>query len=233
MSKNVSKEKRQDLVGKIKQIHKFIASAKPDENTQNLLNWLSEIEKEINAKKFGLIFEEHKEAIDETLETHTPVLTENKKLFIDNGGQVNFLIEGDNLAALQLLLKTHKGKIDVIYIDPPYNNGGDDFIYDDKRIDKTDTFKHSKWLSFMRNRLSFACSLLSNSGCIFISINDNEQAQLKMLMDEIFGPDNFCGQIIWNKKSGGGQTDDFFVTEHEYILVYQKTKQFKWLDEII
>jgi len=233
MTTNVSKEKRKDLTTKIKAIHKYISTAKQDENTRQFLTWLSEIEKEINSKKFGLVFEEHREEMDEILDTHLPVLTEEKRLFIDNGGQINFLIEGDNLAALRLLLKTHKGKIDVIYIDPPYNTGGDDFIYDDKCIDKTDTFKHSKWLSFMRCRLSCACSLLSNSGCIFISINDNEQAQLKMLMDEIFGPDNFCGQIIWNKKSGGGQTDDFFVTEHEYILVYQKTKQFKWLDEII
>src|SRR5215469_18982682 len=126
MSTNVSKQKRQDLTGKIKKIHKFIAGVKQDENTRQFLTWLSEIEKEVNTKKFGLIFEEHREAIDETLETHTPVLTENKKLFIDNGGQVNFLIEGDNLAALHLLLKTHKGKVDVIYIDPPYNTGAKD-----------------------------------------------------------------------------------------------------------
>jgi len=115
MSSNVSKQKRKDLTDKIKAIHKYIASAKPDENTRNFLVWLSEIEKEINTKKFGLVFEEHRETIDDTLETHTPVLTENKKLYIDNGGQVNFLIEGDNLAALKLLLKTHKEKIDVIY----------------------------------------------------------------------------------------------------------------------
>ncbi|MDR2490328.1 MAG: hypothetical protein LBD20_02890, partial [Spirochaetaceae bacterium] len=104
MSTNISKQKRKDLSDKIKAIHKYIASAKQDENTRNLLTWLSEIDKEINAKKFGLVFEEHRELIDETLETNTPVLTENKKLFIDNGGQINFLIEGDNLAALQLLL---------------------------------------------------------------------------------------------------------------------------------
>ena len=123
MSTNISKQKRKDLTDKIKKIHKYIAGAKQDENTSNFLTWLSEIEKEINAKKFGLVFEEHRETIDETLDTHTPVLTENKKLFIDNGSQVNSLIEGDNLAALQLLLKTHKGKIDLIYIDPPYNTG--------------------------------------------------------------------------------------------------------------
>jgi adenine-specific DNA-methyltransferase len=117
MSTNVSKQKRADLTAKIKKIHKYIAGAKQDENTRNLITWLSEIEKEISTKKFGLVFEEHREAIDQTLETHTPVLTEDKGLFIDNGGQMNFLIEGDNLPALKLLLKTYKGKVDVIYID--------------------------------------------------------------------------------------------------------------------
>lgn len=73
----------------------------------------------------------HREEIDEVLDTHTPVLTEDRDLFIDNGGQMNFLIEGDNLASLKLLEKTHKGKIDLIYIDPPYNTGNKDFIYDD------------------------------------------------------------------------------------------------------
>ncbi|MDR0639740.1 MAG: hypothetical protein LBG27_12720, partial [Spirochaetaceae bacterium] len=110
MSTNISKQKRKDLTDKIKAIHKYIAAAKQDENTRNMLAWLSEIEKEINAKKFGLVFEEHREAIDETLETHTPVLSENRKLFIDNGTQVNFLLEGDNLAALELLQKTCKGQ---------------------------------------------------------------------------------------------------------------------------
>jgi adenine-specific DNA-methyltransferase len=111
--------------------------------------------------------------------------------------------------------------------------GSNDFIYNDKHIDKTDMFRHSKWLSFMKCRLVTAKLLLHNAGCIYISINDNEQSQLKLLCDEIFGYDNFCGQIIWNKKSGGGQTDEFFVTEHEYILVYRKSSSFKWLDETI
>ena len=83
---------------------------------------LSDLEKDVNGKKYGLVFEEHREEIDEVLDTHTPVLTEGKDLFIDNGGQMNFLIEGDNLASLKLLEKTHKGKIDLIYIDPPYNS---------------------------------------------------------------------------------------------------------------
>jgi adenine-specific DNA-methyltransferase len=222
MSTNVSKQKRKELVGKIKAIHKYIAATKQDENTRNMLTWLSDIEKEINAKKFGLVFEEHREAIDETLETHTPVLTENKKLFIDNDGQVNFLIEGDNLAALQLLLKTHKGKIKMIYIDPPYNTRNKDFIYDDDIVEKTDTFIHSKWLSFIRIRLFYAQMLLKSDGIIFISIDDNEQAYLKLLCDEIFGEENFYTQIIIQSNKRG-QTYKQIAKTHEYLLVYTKS----------
>ena len=119
MSTNISKQKRDDLLTKIEEIRRYISNAAQDENTGNLLSYLSEIEKDINGKKYGLVFEEHREDIDEVLETHTPVLTEETDLFIDNGGQMNFLIEGDNLASLKLLEKTHKGRIDLIYIDPP------------------------------------------------------------------------------------------------------------------
>ena len=106
MSTNISKKKRDDLLDKIKQIRAFIAAAPQDENTGNLLAYLSELEKDVNGKKYGLVFEEHREEIDEVLDTHTPVLTEEADLFIDHGGQMNFLLEGDNLAALKLLEKT-------------------------------------------------------------------------------------------------------------------------------
>ena len=117
MSTNISKQKREDLLAKIKEIRTFISTAPQDENTGNLLSYLSDLEKDVNGKKYGLVFEEHREEIDEVLDTHTPVLTEDADLFIDNGGKMNFLIEGDNLASLQLLEKTHKGKIDLIYIE--------------------------------------------------------------------------------------------------------------------
>ena len=196
MSVNISKQKRDRLVEKINKIKTYIASAKQDENTAQLLTYIADIEKDIKGKKYGLVFEEHREAIDEILEQNTPVLTEEKELFIDNGGQMNFLIEGDNLAALQLLEKTHKGKIDLIYIDPPYNTGNKDFVYDDVFVDINDTFRHSKWLSFMEKRLEIAKRLLSNQGFIFISIDDNEQAELKLLCDRVFGEDNFIATYI-------------------------------------
>ena len=148
----------------------------------------------------------------------------------DKDAPNHILIEGDNLEALATLAYTHEGKIDIIYIDPPYNTGNNDFIYNDSYVDKEDSYRHSKWLSFMSRRLRIAKKLLSDYGVIFISIDDNEQADLKILCDSIFMPSNFCGQFIWRKKSGGGQTDRYFVTEHEYILVYQATNKFCWKD---
>lgn len=224
MSSNISKQKRENLLEKIKEIRKFISSAPQDENTGNLLSYLSDLEKDLNGKKYGLVFEKHREEIDEVLDTHTPVLTEDKDLFIDNGGQMNFLIEGDNLASLKLLEKTHKGKIKMIYIDPPYNTANKDFAYDDTRVDATDTFRHSKWLSFMRVRLKIARNLLSDDGILFISIDDNEQADLKLLCDEIFKEENFFSQVIIQSNKRG-QTYKQIAKTHEYLLIYTRSPE--------
>ena len=133
MSTNISKIKREQLAEKIGALREYIARAPQDANTANLLQYISEIEKDIKGKKYGLVFEEHRESIDEVLENHLPVLTEDESLLIDNGGTMNFLIEGDNLASLKLLEKTHAGKIDLIYIDPPYNTGRN-LIYKNKTL---------------------------------------------------------------------------------------------------
>lgn len=226
MSTNISKKKRDDLLDKIKQIRVFIAAAPQDENTGNLLSYLSELEKDVNGKKYGLVFEEHREEIDEVLDTHTPVLTEDADLFIDHGGQMNFLLEGDNLAALKLLEKTHRGNIDLIFIDPPYNTRNGDFGYDDSRVDLTDTFRHSKWISFMSERLLVARRLLKNDGVIFIAIDDNEQAALKLLCDQLFGEENFLASIIWQHSIQPKGYSGTFSVHHNYILCYQKTAQF-------
>lgn len=225
MSTNISKQKREDLLNKIKEIRNFISAAPQDENTGNLLSYLCNLERDVNGKKYGLVFEEHREEIDDILDTYTPALTENKDLFINNDGQMNFLIEGDNLASLKLLEKTHKDKIDLIYIDPPYNTGNKDFIYSDIFVDSLDSFKHSKWLSFMKKRLLIARRLLSRKGIIFISIDDNEVAQLKLLCDEIFGNDNFRGQIVRGTGTPTGQGNAILSNEIDYILVYAKTEQ--------
>lgn len=224
MSTNISKQKREDLLAKIKEIRTFISSAPQDENTGNLLLYLSDLEKDVNGKKYGLVFEEHREDIDEVLATHTPVLTEQSDLYIEGGGEMNFLIEGDNLASLQLLEKTHKGKIKMIYIDPPYNTANKDFAYDDTRVDATDTFRHSKWLSFMKARLKIARNLLSDDGILFISIDDNEQADLKLLCDEIFKEENFFSQVIVQSNKRG-QTYKQIAKTHEYLLIYTRSPE--------
>lgn len=221
MATNISKEKREKLIEKINAIKTFIQQAPQDKNTKNLLTYIAEIEKDIKGKKYGLVFEEHKEAIDDILENNVPILKEDESLFIDNGGQMNFLIEGDNLASLQLLEKILKGKIDLIYIDPPYNTGGNDFVYDDKFIDSTDLFNHSKWLSFMHSRLCIAKNLLSLTGFIFISIGDEEVSSLKLLCDDIFGETNYisCCTRVAKRTSNKGT---FFKPTKDYVLVYAK-----------
>lgn len=223
MSTNISKQKRDKLIEKIKALRTYISSAEQDENTAALLTYLSEIEKDVCGKKYGLVFEEHREEIDEVLSTHTPVLAEEKDLFINNDGQMNFLVEGDNLASLQLLEKTHKGKIDLIYIDPPYNTGNQDFIYDDRYVNSNDLFSHSKWVSFMNVRLQVARNLLKRTGIIFISIGDIELSDLKLLCDEIFGEKN-CLSIVPRLMKTGGNKGRFFSPNIDYVLVYAKNE---------
>lgn len=179
-------------------------------------------------KRYGLVWEEHKEDAEELLTENIPILIEEtSKRIISSprGGQEgadHILIEGDNLHALTALTYTHEGKVDVIYIDPPYNTGNKDFVYNDSYVDSEDGYRHSKWLSFMEKRLRIAKKLLSDRGVIFISIDDNEQANLKLLCDEVFGSMNFISQFIWKKKQGGGNDSKNVVTEHEYVLVYSK-----------
>ena len=195
------------------------------------------IEKLERRKKFGLIWDAEKvpEKVVQNCSKHLPVLkevsdNEIKDKFSDIN---NILIEGDNFHSLSTLNYTHYESIDVIYIDPPYNTSNGEFLYNDKRIDKNDSFKHSKWLNFMEKRLKLAKNLLKISGVIYISIAKEEFAQLKILCDEIFGEDNFIENIIWRKKEGGGQQDDYYVTEHEYILMYAKRKgSFQLIEKI-
>lgn len=179
-------------------------------------------------KKYGLVWEEKPEDIEERLREDLPVLVERNDdkvhpIISDNPDAPNHLIiEGDNLAALTELSYTHAGKVDVIYIDPPYNTGHKDFAYNDSYVDSEDEYRHSKWLYFMAKRLKIAKSLLKDTGVIFISIDDNEQAQLKMLCMEIFGQRNFLQQIIVESNPRGSQSSKYFANTHEYLLVFSK-----------
>lgn len=183
-------------------------------------------------KKYGLVWEDKPEDVEERLREELPVLREVKdKAILSNEPDApnHILIEGDNLEALAALSYTHEGKIDVIYIDPPYNTGKkDEFKYNDKFVDSEDDFRHSKWLSFISKRLKTAYRLLNDNGIIFISIDDNEYAQLKMLCDNIFNrssnpkESNCLGVLIWDL--GTGTQAGHFTRAHEYILVYAKRK---------
>lgn len=174
-------------------------------------------------KKYGLVWEDKPEAVEERLREELPVLIEDagKAIVSEDADAPNhILIEGDNLEALTALAYTHEGKIDVIYIDPPYNTGNKDFVYNDQFVDKEDSYRHSKWLSFMSRRLRIAKRLLSDKGVIFISIDDNEQAQLKLLCDEVFNQNNYVGEFAWQKRKGGGNDSAYIAIDHEYVLVY-------------
>ena len=183
---------------------------------------LEKLEKE----GYGLKWEDKPEAVADLCDTQLPVLKEDKtkEIISDTNLPTNFIIEGDNYHSLFTLNFTHKKKIDLIYIDPPYNTGNKDFIYNDKYIDKEDTYRHSKWLSFMSKRLKLAKQLLKESGVIFISIDDNEMAQLKLLCDKIFGDNNYITtlniQVRYADKSLNEEKP--FKPLLEYVLVYAR-----------
>ena len=208
-----------DYIAKLKQIH---------QDDESIIA-LKEIENALTEKKYGLVWEKHSERVDEMLKTHISVFSEaqEKKIIANEEEVYNFLIEGDNLHSLKLLEKTHKGKIDIIYIDPPYNRGKNDFRYNDDYIVKEDGYKHSKWLSFMSERLIIAKELLNDKGLIFISIDDNEIAQLRLLMDEIYGESNFINSFIWKRNSSVKTEKDKFTINTEYVLLYAKSSQFE------
>lgn len=181
----------------------------------------------VDTRKYGLVWEEHPEEVEERLRRSMPVLDEMKERHIEGltaDAPNHILIEGDNLEALNVLSYTHEGKIDVIYIDPPYNTGNRDFVYNDSFVDSEDDYRHSKWLSFMSKRLKIAKRLLSERGIIFISIDDNEQANLKLLCDSVFGERNFISKFIW-QSTPGSHTGSDIKTVTEYIYLYCKRKE--------
>ena len=184
--------------------------------------------------KCGLVWIDCPEAFDSESERKIPVLAEvpDKAISNDDGKPTHILIEGDNYHALTCLNFTHRGKIDVIYIDPPYNTGSDGFTYKDRRfldkypngeeIKKDHPKRHSAWLSFMEKRLRLAKDLLSNRGVIFISIDDNEQANLKLLCDKVFGEPNFVAIIPWRKRTAKADVPHKLSQDYEWILCYAK-----------
>ncbi len=221
-----------------------VDGAKAVESTDSLKVRIRELEKEVERWKsevkkvrYGLCWQDVPEAFDKDSEDKIPILEEVSEKAIDARGPLagrppHVIIEGDNYHALTCLNYTHRGKIDVIYIDPPYNTGSDGFTYKDRRfltefpdgqkVPREHPLRHSYWLSFMEKRLRLAKNLLSDKGVIFISIDDNEQANLKLLCDKIFGEGNLICCFIWKSKSGGANDSRFVAVDHEYVLCYAK-----------
>lgn len=181
------------------------------------------------SKTYGLVWEDKPEDVEERLREELPVLVERNddkvhSIISDNPDAPNhIIIEGDNLEALSTLAYTHAGKIDVIYIDPPYNTGNKDFVYNDNYVNSDDDYKHSMWLSFMKRRLHIAKKLLSERGVIFISIDDNEAANLTLLCNdkELFGENNHIATICRQAIKGGSRAANI-KTVHDYVLIYAK-----------
>lgn len=189
---------------------------------------IAELEYELKStKKYGLVWdkEDTKEDVVLQCENNIPVLIQDKsKKIVLNEGENNILIEGDNYHALTALNFIAKESIDVIYIDPPYNTGHEDFLYNDKYVNADDSYKHSKWLSFIEKRLNLARELLTKEGMIFISIDDNELYNLKLLCDDVFGQNNFIANCFVLDNLKGKTNDNYISSVGSKLLIYAKNK---------
>jgi adenine-specific DNA-methyltransferase len=204
------------------------------------------LKKAVKQKKYGLVWMDVPEAFDKESENKLPILKEipEKAIINDDGKPTHILIEGDNYHALTCLNYTHKGKIDIIYIDPPYNTGDDGFRYRDKRIldkfpdgtlvPKDHPLRHSYWLSFMSKRLTLAKELLKKQGVIFLSINEEELSGLKLLCDSIFSESNYlaCFTIKVRHEDRILKGDKDFHEVVEYLLMYKKSNEFQTIKKI-
>lgn len=198
---------------------------------QSLLNNLQQLSapelrrllaEHLTKQKLGLYWERDSIAHDQALNadlvlprmvpeySHTPE---------DCNEHRNLIIEGDNFDSLRLLRTTHAGKIRVIYIDPPYNTGNKDWVYNDRFVGQNDRWRHSQWLEFLYQRLTLARELLSTNGVILISINDENRSRLELLMDEVF-PGRRIGSFVWRTKDTGNDLAQRFSHVHEHVLVY-------------
>ena len=214
-------------------------------NQSRIDGMLNDIAQHLRTKKYGLVFEQGGGGrCDSAFETEQvvadyrenipyPVYRDDLSLNVDKFDG-NMLLEGDNYIWLKMLEQTHRGKIDVIYIDPPYNTGNDDFQYNDEFVDTKDRFRHSKWLSFIEPRLRIARNLLDNDGFIAISIDINEVFVLKLLMDDIFGVDCFVSMIT-RRCVGSVTTKSYGQLQNlcDYVLIYKKTNNSLFRKKII
>lgn len=209
---NLSKMKRDEMIA-------FLDELKKTHSDDASIRAFNMIENHLREKKYGLVWEEHSEEVDELLEENIPVLTADpeRRLCKDEGLPWNFIIEGDNLQALYLLEKTHRGKVDCIYIDPPYNTGARDWKYNNDYVDGNDEYRHSKWLSMMKNRLLLAKHLLNQDNSVLIvTIDEKEYLRLGCLLEEIF-PEARIQMVSSVINHAGSNRVDEFARSNEYI----------------
>ena len=170
---------------------------------------------------YGLVWERDEIVPDKHLNDDFVALDLDPKLSQGEEPYQNLIVEGDNFDALRYLRMTHSGKVKCIYIDPPYNTGNRDFVYNDRFFDSTNRFRHSTWLEFMYQRLMLALELLHPDGAIFVSIDDNELFPLGMLMHRVFGEKNFVANCIWQKRYSR-ENREAIGDAHEYLLPLER-----------
>ena len=219
---NLSQQRRAEMIdylNHLKEIHT------DDESRISL----GKIETALTEKKYGLVWEQHEEEVDNQLLHNIPVFkeVEERKIVSEGNRNFNFLLEGDNLHSLKLLNKTHKGRIDVIYIDPPYNTGAKNWRYNNDFVDANDGFKHSKFISFLYKRLNLAKNLLSEEGIIIVTIDDYEFHNVRHIMNEIYGEEQYIGNIVIKNNPAGRSTVSGLSVCHEYALLYGKKRNVK------
>lgn len=171
--------------------------------------------------RFGLVWERDEIEHDRSVNSDFVALDLDTSTSYGEGPYSSFVIEGDNFDVLRYLRMTHSGKVKCIYIDPPYNTGNRDFIYNDRFVEKEDLYRHSKWLEFMYRRIVLAKDLLTEDGAIVVSIDDNEVFHLGLLMDQVFGEHNRIATCVWQKRYSR-ENREAIGDVHEYILIYAR-----------
>lgn len=185
---------------------------------------IAQLKRRDSQTPYGLVWERKGISPDKSLNRDFVGLEPDPALSCGAAPWRNLIIEGDNYDALRNLVSTHAGEVKLIYIDPPYNTGRKDFVYNDSFFDSTNRYRHSTWLEFMYQRLRLAKDLLAKDGVIFVSIDDNELFNLGLLMNKVFGESNHIANVIWQKVYSPKNTAVHFSDDHEYVLVYAASR---------
>jgi adenine-specific DNA-methyltransferase len=195
-------------------------------NKEELIVLVKQLQKR---KEYGLVWNKDEEDVVEQCKQELPVLEEvkEKAVFVNENVPTNILIEGDNYHSLATLNYTHKGKVDFIYIDPPYNTGASDWRYNNAYVNSDDPYKHSKWLNMMNRRLLLAKNLLADTGIICVTIDDYEMPRLWLLLETIFNENNHLGTVVIRNNPKGRKTERKVSLIHEYAIFFGRTQKAK------